>query len=243
MSPPTILLTLLLLLLSLQSAQSWTFVWQNASNQSFVEHGSGTQSCKKINHAKSHEFSWDPEDDNSNTHCLSLFRDDSCASRAGYSCPVWQKNASLDLLSFNVFPEGSTSTSLTSTSISTSSPTQTSTAAPQSQVQSSAAGLSPGAIAGIVISSVAGFFLIAGVLWFLYRRASRSAVVPVSSPAPAEYPPPPFAPFPPPGHPPPQITVTQFEKPADDGVRTLCDKKHELSAAEPLHELEGGTRT
>ncbi|KKA16464.1 hypothetical protein T310_9940 [Rasamsonia emersonii CBS 393.64] len=47
------------------------------------EHGSGTQPCKKINHAKGHEFSWDPEDDNSNMHCLSLFRDDSCASQAG----------------------------------------------------------------------------------------------------------------------------------------------------------------
>lgn len=171
---------------------AWTFLWRNASGDATIAHSQRGQGCQKINQAQGMEFDWDPEGD---TYCIGLYRDENCADRGGFSCPLWRKNASQDILSFNVKVDGdfgasstTTTASATSTSASSTLPAQTAsqqTSQPSSTPHSSHR-LSGGAIAGIVIGAVAGVVIIAAASWLLGRRqrkASRNPTAPPEAPA------------------------------------------------------------
>ncbi|KAL2004682.1 hypothetical protein VTN00DRAFT_3210 [Thermoascus crustaceus] len=172
---------------------AWTFVWRNASGDATIAHSQRSQGCQKMNHAQGMEFDWDPEGD---TYCLGLYRDENCTDRGGFSCPLWRKKSSQDLLSFNVKVNGdfgtltTTTSSATSTSTSSSLTLPTQTASQQtsqpSSIPHSSRKLSGGAIAGIVIGIVVGVVVIAAASWLLGRRQrkpSGNAIAPPEAPA------------------------------------------------------------
>jgi hypothetical protein len=272
-APTSTLLTLILTLsLPLKPVSAWTFIWHNATNASFIEHGTSSQPCKAIDHAQGHEFSWDPDD--SIGYCLSLFRDDKCASQAGYTCAAWDKNASLTLLSFDVEVQGvssslasaSSTSTLSSVSLATSSITSGTTTTPTSSQssnavppqQSNSSHLSGGAIAGITIGCVVGVSAIAGLLWFFYSRKHAGGNPPSAPPAPP----------PPQGAPDGTVAMSDSAVATGSGIgaydaekKTVPGSSHsynmqlvqqhempgesrptELSDAGTLHELDASTR-
>jgi len=157
------------LLFLLPFAKSWTLVWRNASDNSFVEHSKTSMPCTKIDNAKGKLFEYDSED---GPFEISLYNNGDCSGTAsGWASKLLSKNASSAINSFKVDSSATTTTIATQTR-----PTSTSaTSDMPSSGPSSGSGLSGGAIAGIVIGVVAGVAII-GVMLFLIarRRQARS---------------------------------------------------------------------
>ncbi|OQD60739.1 hypothetical protein PENPOL_c021G00148 [Penicillium polonicum] len=120
---------------------AWTFGYTNATDATEIARGNEAQKCTDSPIGKEKLFTWDPE---GSDLCVSIYRDTKCASRAGYSCGVWRKNASESFSAFDVLLErdidakhqGST---LDLTSTSTSATTSTSTSTSTSNSSSSSA--------------------------------------------------------------------------------------------------------
>ncbi|KAJ6033162.1 hypothetical protein N7499_009431 [Penicillium canescens] len=170
-------------------ATAWTFLYTNKTDSTLILRGSDDQNCTAISLAKDKLFTFDPE---GSDLCVSIYYDDQCSSRAGYSCTSWRKNASASFFGVDIAPERpavSTSTTAlpsSSTAASTSASTSTSTSASVSESATStptstptpsdaatsdtSSGLSGGAIAGIVIGVVAGLAVLAGLIFFFMRR-------------------------------------------------------------------------
>ncbi|KAJ5692692.1 hypothetical protein N7462_002115 [Penicillium macrosclerotiorum] len=173
-----VILLLLGVFSGLPSAYGWTFVWRNASDNSFVEHDQQPMSCTKINNGQGELFEWDSEE---GPFAISLYSNTDCSgSPSGYATHIFNKNASKSILSFKVDSTASTMTSVpsktsSSTSISTTSTTsQTNTSDAAVSSSSSASGLSGGTIAGIIIGVIAGMSIIAGVLFWLRQRSCKT---------------------------------------------------------------------
>ncbi|KAJ5153461.1 uncharacterized protein N7482_009939 [Penicillium canariense] len=185
----TLYLLALHVLSVLQPAYGWTFVWRNASNDSFVEHDQQPKSCTQINNAQGELFEWDSEE---GPFAISLYSNTDCSGPpGGYATHIFNKNASKPILSFKVDSTATTTTSTSSTrttstsASSASAATQTptnNTAAASASASSSSSGLSSGAIAGIVIGVVAGVAIIGGLLFFMGRR-KRQRAPPVAGPS------------------------------------------------------------
>lgn len=186
----TVIFLALHVLSVLPSADAWTFVWRNASDNAFVEHDQQPMSCKQINNAQGELFEWDSED---GPFAISLYANTDCSgSPGGYATHIFNKNASKPILSFKVDSTATTTTSASSTSTtSTPSPTASSTtqtptasaatSSPSSSPSSENA-LSGGAIAGIVIGVVAGVAIIGGLLFFIGRQ-KRPKTTPDTGPS------------------------------------------------------------
>ncbi|KAJ5377217.1 uncharacterized protein N7496_004626 [Penicillium cataractarum] len=178
----TAILLALHILSVLPSANAWTFVWRNASDNAFVEHDQQPMSCTQINNAQGEIFEWDSEE---GPFAISLYANTDCSGPpGGYATHIFNKNASKPILSFKVDSTATTTTSSTTTtstsSSSTSSNTQTPTAAPTTaspspSPSSSGTTLSGGAIAGIVIGVVAGVAIIGGFLFFMGRQKRQKS--------------------------------------------------------------------
>lgn len=142
-------LTVFLLVLSglsvLPSTQAWTFVWRDASGNSYVEHNETAISCTKIRQAQGMRFEWDAED---GPFAISLYRNGECSGRpAGYADHFWDHNVTKALDSLKV---DSTAATTSSTSMTTSTSTTTSTTAslPDTTSQSQASPTRTGASSG-----------------------------------------------------------------------------------------------
>ena len=165
-------LTVALLGLASQ-AHAWTFVWFNPANDSTVDTANSVRECMKIDLHNGSDFSWDPE---SSFYCLSLYSDDHCGNRNGYSCPIWQKTAGRNVSSYEIKLDPalqSSSTASLPTTTSTAAPapaTVTSTPSNTATPGGSGSDISGGAIAGIVIGVLAALAIAAAVLYFVFRR-------------------------------------------------------------------------
>lgn len=173
------------ILSALPSAYAWTFVWRNASDNSFVEYGQQPMSCTQINNAQGELFEWDSEN---GPFAISLYANTDCSGPpGGYATHIFNKNASKPILSFKVdstvtttvsaSSTGTVSTSTSSSSSTSQTPTTAAATASTSSPPSSSSGavLSGGAIAGIVIGVIAGVAIIGGFLFFLGRRRRPKA--------------------------------------------------------------------
>lgn len=178
-------------LLFIPLVNAWTFRYTNKTEESEIIVGSGEQNCTVGNIAGGKEFSYNPG--GASDLCVSLYRDKSCTSRGGYSCTVWQRNASRNFMAFDVKSEKvilsedqtstMTSTSMTSTSTSistTSSPTTTPTPSDAAAAgnANSGSGLSGGAIAGVIIGVVAAVAIIVGLVVFFMKRQKKQTPAP-----------------------------------------------------------------
>ncbi|KAL4875381.1 hypothetical protein BJY04DRAFT_224047 [Aspergillus karnatakaensis] len=128
-------ISLFLLLHIVSSASAWTLTWKNSDGKSYVETGSASVGCRKIEHAKGQGFRWNPGSDE---RSIWFFENDKCTGyRAGYSpALVWNKDAaSRDLNSFRVafedeeFSDEPETTKATTTT--TKAPAPTTTKAPE----------------------------------------------------------------------------------------------------------------
>ncbi|KAJ5528820.1 hypothetical protein N7527_002213 [Penicillium freii] len=127
-------------LLLIPLVNAWTFGYTNATDATEIARGNEAQNCTDSPIGKQKLFTWDPE---GSDLCVSIYRDTKCASRAGYSCGVWRKNASESFSAFDVLLErdidakhqGST-LDLTSTSTSATTSTSTSTSTSNSSSSS-----------------------------------------------------------------------------------------------------------
>ncbi|KAJ5932545.1 hypothetical protein N7516_007034 [Penicillium verrucosum] len=176
---------------------AWTFGYTNATDATEIARGGEAQDCTTSPIGKEKPFTWDPE---GSDLCVSIYRDTKCASRAGYSCGVWRKNASESFAAFDVLLEKeidakdqtatlaltSTSTSATSTSTSSSSsvsstsasatttPTKSGLSAGNDNTGSSSnPSLSGGAIAGVVVGVVAAVAIIVALAVIFMRKRNR----------------------------------------------------------------------
>ncbi|KAJ5757713.1 uncharacterized protein N7511_006407 [Penicillium nucicola] len=176
----------------LQLASAWTFRYTNKTDDTLILRGSDDKNCTVISLAEGKLFTYDPE---GSDLCVSIYYDDECDSRAGYSCTSWRKNASASFFGVDIGPERlATSTSTTalptfSSAVSTSTskpasvseavtntPTSTPTTTPTDASKSdSSSSLSGGAIAGIVIGVVAGLAVLAGLIFFVWRNRKNNA--------------------------------------------------------------------
>lgn len=161
----------------LPSTQAWTFVWRDASGDSYVEHNNTAISCTTIRHAQGMRFEWDSEE---GPFAISLYPNGDCSGRpGGYADHFWDHNASKAIESFKVDSTATTtsSASMTTSTTTASSPDTTSQSqvSPTTTEASSGSGLSGGAIAGIVIGVIAGVTLIAGALYLIGRRKPPGA--------------------------------------------------------------------
>ena len=175
---------------------AWTFSYTNQTGETEIIRGSGNdeRNCTIANIAETKLFTWDPEGAD---QCVSIYRDTTCESMAGYSCTAWRKNASKTFMAFDVMPENlivsksepsslvsetptptSASTSATSTSISSaaSTPTPTTSDAAAGNANSGSSGLTGGAIAGVVIGVLAGVAIIIGLVVFFMKRSNKKNV-------------------------------------------------------------------
>ncbi|KAJ5234043.1 uncharacterized protein N7469_005809 [Penicillium citrinum] len=156
------------LLFLLPFAKSWTLVWRNASDNSFVEHSKTSMPCTKIDNAKGKLFEYDSED---GPFEISLYNNGDCSGTAsGWASKLLSKNASSAINSFKV------DSTLTTTTISTQTRPASTSATPDmpSSASSSGTRLSGGAIAGIVIGVVAGVAMIVLILFLIARRRRQA---------------------------------------------------------------------
>ncbi|KAJ5111538.1 hypothetical protein N7532_002073 [Penicillium argentinense] len=169
----TIILLALNALSTLPQAQAWTFVWRNATNNSFVEHSNGAMPCTKVSNPKGMLFEYDSEDQ---PFAISLFGNSDCSGTAGgYASNYLSKNASTAIDSFKV------DSTTTTTATSSSSVQPTTSAAEAAASSQSGSDMSGGTIAGIVIGVVVGVVIIGGMLFFLGRRRQKPPRNPATS--------------------------------------------------------------
>ncbi|KAK2842923.1 hypothetical protein FQN49_005986 [Arthroderma sp. PD_2] len=173
---------------------AWTWWWNDGNGDTHIDNGMNNRKCTKMELPEGKQYHWDPE---GSMHCISLFSDDSCGDRNGWSCPGWGpryqgQNVSLSYLvnrngedisssssSSTTEPtatETSTSATTTPPPDSTSSPTSPSTPIPQT----GSGALSGGAIAGIVIGAIAMVALVALLCFISYRLGQRNPIIKVS---------------------------------------------------------------
>ncbi|KAL1952975.1 hypothetical protein VTO42DRAFT_3798 [Malbranchea cinnamomea] len=82
----SLLLVALNAVLFVTGSLAWTFVWHDADGHAHVELGTSSQECTRIEMPKGKQYKWDPED---SEYCISLFADDECETRNGWSCLIW----------------------------------------------------------------------------------------------------------------------------------------------------------
>lgn len=182
-------------LCALPLTHAWTLKWENHTNGGLLNLGEKPKGCTRIYHEEGEQFSWDPE----GLFCLRFFIDSKCETPGGETCngKPWKKNASKDLAAFSVrdMPDSSMSyyglTSATPFPTTDKKPEATPTTDDQkkddskdsskddSNSSSSNAGLSSGGIAGIVVGIVAGVGILAGLIFFLWRRGRGAKATPI----------------------------------------------------------------
>ncbi|KAL4862905.1 hypothetical protein BDV12DRAFT_178227 [Aspergillus spectabilis] len=113
-----------ILLPLLPAVSAWTCTWRNADGESTTEEGRGPSECIVIDHAQGQLFELDGENE-PNINML-LFTNDECAGDpAGQATESFAKEASVDLLGFQVVEYGSSGNTTTS---GTATATETGTA-------------------------------------------------------------------------------------------------------------------
>ncbi|PKY08416.1 hypothetical protein P168DRAFT_301121 [Aspergillus campestris IBT 28561] len=185
-------------LCALPLTHAWTLKWENHTNGGMLNLGEKPKGCTVIYHEKGEQFSWDPE----GLFCLRLFIDTECENPGGETCngKPWKKDASKDLAAFSVrdMPESSMSyyglSSATPFPTTQSKPDATPTAddhkkddskndtkddTKDNNTDNSSTGLSSGGIAGIVVGIVAGVGILAGLIFFLWRRGRGAKAIPI----------------------------------------------------------------
>ncbi|KAE8377985.1 hypothetical protein BDV26DRAFT_200061 [Aspergillus bertholletiae] len=185
----------------LSCTNAWTLTWRNETG-AFIVDGDSVRNCTRIYHEKGLEFSFNPE----GKWCLKFWDEATCQTQIGKTCEGrrWQQIASKNLTAFNVYAmppadisaNGMASTSTTSTSSASSTSTMTTTtsattsATPTETPQTEEGGtsLSGGAIAGIVVGSVAGVAILAALFFFWGRRKRNAAALASTGTAPASGP-------------------------------------------------------
>ncbi|RJE22881.1 hypothetical protein PHISCL_04777 [Aspergillus sclerotialis] len=167
---------------NIASSLTWVLEWRNGNpDNATIEKGSEPRSCTAINHTEGLQFSWDAH---GGPWCLDLYGDVGCTNGIGRACKPypWEKNASQDILAFDVESSSPSSTSIQS--LTTSTRTSSSTASAETTTDASGGGggssLSGGGIAGVVVGVVVGVGIIAGLAFFLgmrRRKQKKSAIV------------------------------------------------------------------
>ncbi|PLB52096.1 hypothetical protein P170DRAFT_433949 [Aspergillus steynii IBT 23096] len=117
----TLPLTLLSTISLLPSASAWKLTWHDEDGKGSVESGKGPHSCIEIQHAQGERYVWDNQG-NENIGIYFYTSSDCSGTVAGWSTDKWAKDASRDLLSFEVKSEGAKTTgTMTTTGSHTSS--------------------------------------------------------------------------------------------------------------------------
>ncbi|KAK2749628.1 hypothetical protein FQN57_005850 [Myotisia sp. PD_48] len=207
------LFLLLTAALAFGSSSAWTFRWEDPTNTTIIDHGSGYRACTKMHLAMGAEYKWDPE---SSAFCVNFFMDEECTSRViGWSCPIWgPKEMSQPLaLSYLVNRNGddvssSSSTSSTATSSSTqiTSPPTTSDTSPSPTAPfegdttpptpNGGGGARPEVIAGISVGGAVAVAFLVLLCILVYRRGGKKNQTNDAVEVLGSHPPPPFPRFP-----------------------------------------------
>jgi hypothetical protein len=207
-----ILLTVVVALVALATAESWWWTWRDETGPN-IEFGEGPQDCKNINHQKGMLFEYDSKDSGM---CILMYGQKDCAGNVGgYACHYFSKASSGDIGSYQIVDEdyslthttgATTAPPTTATTITTAAKTTTEStaeptaeptedpiedstsapaAAPTSDPPSEDDGssLSGGAIAGIVIGVIAAIAIGGIIAWILFRRNQRNASRPSTIPS------------------------------------------------------------
>ncbi|EFE43139.1 hypothetical protein TRV_02100 [Trichophyton verrucosum HKI 0517] len=198
---PSIRLAFIIIAFLPSLTHGWTWWWTDDRGDTHIDNGTNDRKCTKMNLPKGKQYRWDSE---GSMHCISLFSDDHCGDRNGWSCPPWGpryqgQNVSLSYLvnmngeeisstpsSAEPTPtESSASTSNTSSPESTSPMTfiptspSTSTNTPIPPPVGSGK-LSGGAIAGIVVGVIGLIAFVAFLCFISYRLGQRNPIVKAS---------------------------------------------------------------
>ncbi|KAL4877106.1 hypothetical protein BJY04DRAFT_198981 [Aspergillus karnatakaensis] len=105
--------TLLSVIPLVSTTTAWTFTWRDASGQATTESGSGPSSCIVVDHAQGELFELDGQGEE-NINML-LFTNDECSGDpAGQATEDFTREASVDLLGFQVVEFGAADEDTTS---------------------------------------------------------------------------------------------------------------------------------
>lgn len=176
---PILLPPLLILTYLIPPTSPWAFAYRSTPENATSTHGTSPLHCTIINQTKGLQFEWDAQ---GGPWCIYLYKDTNCTVGGGWECNGrdWKKDSSDHIGSFEVTkrPAGYDDPALsTSTTAGTASPTATVTRV-QTETQTVAPGgrkaLDGGGIAGVVVGVLVAVAGIAGLAWFLGRRAGRA---------------------------------------------------------------------
>ncbi|KAM5469627.1 hypothetical protein MauCBS54593_004181 [Microsporum audouinii] len=176
----------------------WTWWWTDAHGNTHIDNGTNNRQCTKMELPKGKQYHWDPE---GSMYCVSLFSDDHCGDRNGWSCPPWgpryqgqdvslsylvnmngediSSSSSSEPTATETSVDPSNMSSAESTSFMTSAST-TSSSTNTSTPQIDAGRLSEGAIAGIVVGAIALVASVALLCFISYKMGQRHPIIKIS---------------------------------------------------------------